>query len=178
MSGCYRQHLLLYDILSSSPPRHWCTDKRPPCGLHARPLPLRRRYCALLHARARSLCHRAEPSPPSLSPCTGPRCPHTMRGYKRDLPRAFCLCLWFHRPQVPEHPTTSEQLSEAWPTSPTTSEQLPEAWQTSPPTLEQLPEAWPTSPTTSEQLPEAWPEHPITSEQLPEARLEHLITSE
>jgi hypothetical protein len=26
----------------------------------------------------------------SLSHCTSPRCPHAMRGYKRDLPRACC----------------------------------------------------------------------------------------
>jgi hypothetical protein len=32
--------------LSSSPPRQWRTDKRPPRRLHARPLPLRRRCCA------------------------------------------------------------------------------------------------------------------------------------
>jgi hypothetical protein len=73
-----------------------------------------------------------------------------MRGYKRDLPLAFCLCLWFHHPPVPEHPITSEQLPEAWPEHPITSEQLPEVW------LEHL--------ITSEQLPEAWPEHLITSE--------------
>jgi hypothetical protein len=29
----------------------------------------------------------------SLSPCTGPCCPHAMHNYKRDLPRAFCSCL-------------------------------------------------------------------------------------
>jgi hypothetical protein len=92
-----------------------------------------------------------------------------MRSYKRDLPRAFCPCLWFHHPPVPEHPTTSEHLLEAWPTSPTTSRQQPKAWPTSPTTSEQLPEASPTYPITSEQLPEAWSEHPITSEQLPEA---------
>jgi hypothetical protein len=131
-------------------------------------------HCDLMHARARSLCCRTEPSSLSLSPCIGPRCPHAMRGYKRDLPRAFCLCLWFHRPSVPEHSTTSEQLLEAWPTSPTTSQQLLEAWPT---TSNQLPEAWLTSPTTSNQLPKAWPTYPITSEQLPEVWSEHLITS-
>jgi hypothetical protein len=74
----------------------------------------------LLCARAFSLYRRIEPSPPSLSPCTGPRCPHAMRGYKRDLPCAFYPRPWFHRPPVLEHPITSEHLSEAWPTSPTT----------------------------------------------------------
>jgi hypothetical protein len=70
--------------LSSSPPRQRPTDKHHPRRLHARLLPLRRRCCALLHARAlSSLCCRAEPSPPSLPPCAGPRCPHAMRGYKR-----------------------------------------------------------------------------------------------
>jgi hypothetical protein len=39
--------------LSSSPPRQWRTDKRPLRRLHARPLPLRRRRCALLRAQAR-----------------------------------------------------------------------------------------------------------------------------
>jgi hypothetical protein len=33
-----------------------------------------------------SLCHRAEPSPPSLPPCTGLHCPHAKRGYKRRPP--------------------------------------------------------------------------------------------
>jgi hypothetical protein len=43
----------------------------------------------LLRTRARSLCYRAEPSPPSLSPFTGPHCPHAMHDYKRDLPVHF-----------------------------------------------------------------------------------------
>jgi hypothetical protein len=96
-----------------------------------------------------SLYHCAEPSPPSLPPCAGPRCPHAMRSYKRGPSRSFCLrpqhCLplvsrpglaspmflplcrcqassrTFHpRVQVLEHPPTSEKLPEAWPTSPTT----------------------------------------------------------
>jgi hypothetical protein len=96
----------------------------------------------------RSLCRCIEPSPPSLSHCTGPRCPHAMRGYKRDLPHACCPCLWFHRLPVSEHPIPSEQLPEVWPPSLTTLEQLPEAWTEHPITSEQLPEAWPTSPTT------------------------------
>jgi hypothetical protein len=65
-------------------PRHWHMDKRPPRHLHARPLPLQRRYCALLHACALSSLYRcAKPSPPSPPPCAGPHCPHAMRGCKR-----------------------------------------------------------------------------------------------
>jgi hypothetical protein len=45
-------------------------------------------HCAA-RAHARSA---AEPSPPSLSPCAGPRCFYVIRNYKRDIPRAFCLC--------------------------------------------------------------------------------------
>jgi hypothetical protein len=110
--------------LSSSPPRQRRTDKRPPCHLHARPLPLRCHCCAFLHAQACLLYRRAVISL-SLSPCTGPRCPHAIRGYKRDLPRACCPRLWFHHPPVPK------QLPEAWPEHPITLEQLPEAWLTS-----------------------------------------------
>jgi hypothetical protein len=35
---------------------------------------------------------RAEPSPPSLSPCACPRCLYVIHSYKRDLPCAFCPC--------------------------------------------------------------------------------------
>jgi hypothetical protein len=130
--------------LSSSPPRRRQTNKNsnPSCARHgARCYP----RCALRHASARSLCHRAELSTPSLPPCTGLCCPRVMHGYKRDLPCVFCSRLWLRCPPVPEHQPISEQLPEAWPTSPITSEQLPEAWPTSPTTSEQLPEALPTS---------------------------------
>jgi hypothetical protein len=40
----------------------------------------------LCAARARSLCRHAEPSPPSLPPYAGSRCPHALRGYKRRPP--------------------------------------------------------------------------------------------
>jgi hypothetical protein len=44
--------------------------------------------------------HRAELSPPSLSPCVGPCCPHAMRGYKRGPSHSFFTCptaasLWY-----------------------------------------------------------------------------------
>jgi hypothetical protein len=109
--------------LSSSPPREWRTDKRPPftstqghchCDVTAAPSYTRK------HA-----CSTAEPSSLSLSPCTGPRCPLAICGYKRDLPRACCPRLWFH------HPPVLKQLPEAWPEHPITLEQLPEAWLTS-----------------------------------------------
>jgi hypothetical protein len=138
-------------LSSATPwPAHPCqrrTDKHPPRHLHARLLPLRRHCCALLRARALpSLCRRAEPSPPSLPPCTGPRCPHAMHGYKRRSLPFVCPCPHrclpqVNRPgraspqflplrlcqatsrafhphvQVPEYPPTSEKLPEAWPTS-------------------------------------------------------------
>jgi hypothetical protein len=60
------------------------TGKRPPHRLHARPLPLRCRCCALLRTRALPLlCHRAEPSPPSLPPCVGTHCFYVIHRYKR-----------------------------------------------------------------------------------------------
>jgi hypothetical protein len=99
--------------LSSSPPRQWRTNKCPPCNLHTRPLPLRHRCCALLRVRALpSLCHRAEPSPPSLPPCVGPRCPQAMRGYKRrPLP---IVCPRPHRCLPPvSHPGRASPLFSA-----------------------------------------------------------------
>jgi hypothetical protein len=63
--------------LSSATPwlAHPCqrrTDKRNLRRLHARPLPLQRRCCTLLHVCALpSLCRRAEPPPPSLPPHAG-----------------------------------------------------------------------------------------------------------
>jgi hypothetical protein len=33
---------------------------------------------------------RAEPSPPSFSPCAGSYCFYVIHNYKRDIPRAFC----------------------------------------------------------------------------------------
>jgi hypothetical protein len=88
--------------LTSSPTAYGQTPSAsPPCKAAAT-------ATSLLPARARLLYRRAEPSLPSLSPCSGPHCPHAMRDYKRDLPRAFCLRLWFHRPPVLEHLITSE----------------------------------------------------------------------
>jgi hypothetical protein len=101
------------------------------------PLPLRCRCYALLHARAlQSLSRRAEPSPPSLPPCIGPRClpfsaPHHCLPPVSHPGRASPLFLLLHRCQatsrafrphvrVPEHPPTSEKLPEAWLTSSTT----------------------------------------------------------
>jgi hypothetical protein len=75
--------------LSSSPPRRRRTDKisTPSHALHgARCCPC----CALCRASARSLYRRAEPSPPSFSPCAGSRCLYVIRSYKRDIPLAFC----------------------------------------------------------------------------------------
>jgi hypothetical protein len=125
------------------------TGKRPPHRLHARPLPLRRRCCTLLRARALpSLYRRTESSTPSPPLCVGPCCPLAMHGYKGGHP--LCLvhtsamsasgkpspshsplflplrrcqaasCAFRPRVQVPEHPPTLEKLPEAWPTSPTT----------------------------------------------------------
>jgi hypothetical protein len=125
-------------------------DKCPPRRLHARPLPLGCRCCTLLRACAfPSLCRHAEPSPPSLPPCVGPRCCHAMRGYKRRPLPFICPCphqclppvshpdrasplflpprrcqassrAIHPRVQVPEHPPTLEMLPEAWSTSLTT----------------------------------------------------------
>jgi hypothetical protein len=119
------------------------TDKRTLCRIHARSL-----LHLAAHTSTLALQLRRAVTSLSLSPCIGPHCPHAMHVYKRDHSRAFCSRLWFHRPSVLEHPTTSEQLPEAWPTSPITLEQLPEAWITSPTTSEQLSEACPTSSTT------------------------------
>jgi hypothetical protein len=54
-----------------------------------------------------SLCRRAKPSPPSLSPCAGPRFPDAMRAYKGTPPvHFFCPRLWLHCPPVgPGAPT-------------------------------------------------------------------------
>jgi hypothetical protein len=143
--GTMRWHAYVCHVAASIRPLVQLTSSPTAYGQMPSTLPPRKAAATAtsllrLAARARSLCRRAEPSPPSLSPCSGPRCPHAMHGYKRDLPHAFYPRLWFHRLSVPEHPITLKQLLEAWQTSPPTSEQLPEAWQTSPPTSEQLSE--------------------------------------
>jgi hypothetical protein len=85
----------------------WCPSLRrldtwmPPCPAHLlatdirtkipsaspphQPVPLLPR-CALCRASARSLYRRAEPSPPSLPPCAGPRCFYAIHIYKRRPP--------------------------------------------------------------------------------------------
>jgi hypothetical protein len=151
---CWRTLAYRVALSSATPwpahPSQRRMNKRPPRRLHTRPLPLRCRCCTLLCVRAlSSLCCHAEPSPPSLPPCVGPRCPHAMCGYKRrplpfvcpcphpclptvsHLGRAsplflpLCRCqatsrAFRPRVQVSEHPPTSENLLQAWPTSPTT----------------------------------------------------------
>jgi hypothetical protein len=62
--------------------------------------------CALLRVCALSaFCRRAEPSPPSLPPCAGPCCPHSMRSYKRRPLPFICLCP--HRCLPPVKPPRS-----------------------------------------------------------------------
>jgi hypothetical protein len=81
--------------LSSAPPRQWHTDKCPlrhtstqgrcHCDIAVAPC------CVRKHSRRSTV----EPSSPSLPPCAGPCCPHTMRGYKRR-PLPF-ICPRAHR---------------------------------------------------------------------------------
>jgi hypothetical protein len=96
--------------LSSSPPRQRRTDKRPPCGLHVRPLPLRHRCYTLLRARAiLSLCRHTELWGGSLPPCACPRCPHAMHGYKRKPLPLVCPCPHRCLPPV-SHPGRASPL--------------------------------------------------------------------
>jgi hypothetical protein len=76
------------------------TQDRCHCDVAAAPC------CACEHARSTATLNRHLP----LSLLAQARVAPTQYGYKRDLPRAFCPRLWFHRPPVPEHPITSEQL--------------------------------------------------------------------
>jgi hypothetical protein len=68
----------------------------------------------LCAVRARSLCHRAEPSPPSISPYAGLCCPHAMRGYKRRPPlRVICTraVSTSGKPSLPQPPQFSTASS-------------------------------------------------------------------
>jgi hypothetical protein len=70
--------------LSSSPSDAGVWPNPPSCALHGA-----RCHCSSVPCErtpALPLCRRTEPSPPSLCPCTGPRCFHAMRGYKRRPP--------------------------------------------------------------------------------------------
>jgi hypothetical protein len=68
-------HLLATDVRTKIP------SVSPP----HQPLPLLP-HCVLRRVSTRSLCRRAEPSPPSLPPCAGPRCFYTIHIYKRRPP--------------------------------------------------------------------------------------------
>jgi hypothetical protein len=48
-----------------------------------------------------------EPSPPSLSPCACPCWLYAIHSYKRDLPRAFCMCPHRCLPLVRRHHRTT-----------------------------------------------------------------------
>jgi hypothetical protein len=65
--------------LSNSPPLQRRMDKCPSRRLHARPLPLRHRCCALLRSRAHPLYL-----------CAGRIAPTQCVAIKDDLPHAFC----------------------------------------------------------------------------------------
>jgi hypothetical protein len=94
--------------LSSSPPRRRRTDK-----ILTPRVPFTAPVAASLRSvpRERTLTlasRRAEPSPPSFSPCAGTHCFYVIHNYKRDLPRAFCSCPHRCLPPVSHrHRTTS-----------------------------------------------------------------------
>jgi hypothetical protein len=94
--------------LSSSPPRHRCTDKTPFSVASMPALPLLPSLRSTPHERMLALPPRqAEPSLPSLSPCVGPRCLYAIHSYKRDLPRAFCPRPHRSLPPVSRHRHTA-----------------------------------------------------------------------
>jgi hypothetical protein len=78
----------------------------------------------LCAARARSLCCCVEPSPPSLSPCAGPHCPHAMCGYKRR-PLPFILSVPPPLPSSDKPPLPRLTSVPAAPSVPTCLTRLP-----------------------------------------------------
>jgi hypothetical protein len=80
-----------------------------PTPAYRQNLPLRVPFTTLVatmplrRVSARSPCHRAKPSPPSLSPCTGPRCLHAIHGYRRSPPSCLLSVLLVSCPPLVSH---------------------------------------------------------------------------